>query len=170
MNHKKKKLKHKKTKKKSYYIGKHNQLIGKKFEQYVAKIFIDLGKNNVRTNVIIRKKDYCSEFDIVYGFIRKHYIECKYKSHNNMVTVAEVSIFAKKLDLYNLNNSCAFIITNTYLSKKAKYICKKSHIEIIERKKLQKLDYERLNLLKSIKYKFFDSHQSLEQRIKQYKN
>ena len=169
MNHKKKKLKHKKTKKKSYYIGKNNQLIGKKFEQYVAKIFIDLDKNNVITNVIKKKNGYCSEFDIVYGFIRKYYVECKYKSHNNKVTAAEVSIFAKKLDLYNINNSQACIITNNYLSNKARDICKKSHINIIERKQLQKLNYERLNLINSIKYKFSNSSKPLEQKIKQYK-
>ena len=170
MKQKKKIKKTKKQKKKTYYIGKNNQLIGKKFEQYVANIFIDLGKHNVRTNIIIKKKGYCSEFDIVYGFIRKHYVECKYKSHNNMVTVAEVSIFAKKLDLYNINNSNAFIITNKYLSIKARKICEKSHIKVIERKQLQKLDYERLNLINSLKYRFSNSHQNLEQRIKQYKS
>lgn len=160
--------KSKKSKKKSYYIGKNNQLIGKKFEQFVAQIFIDLGKNNVRTNIIKKKRNYCSEFDIVYGFIRKHYVECKYKNPKDRVTATEVSIFAKKLDLYNINNTLASIVTNRHLSSKARDICKKSHIKVIERSQLKNLDYERLNLMNSIKYKFSDSYPCLEQRIKRY--
>ena len=152
--------------------GKQNNLIGKKFENYVSNIFLDLGKQNIKKNIIIKKNKCFSEFDIVYGYINKKYVECKFKSREYVVTTEEVCVFAKKLDLHNINNSSGIIITNKYLSNKAKEICKKSRIKIIERNTLNKLDYERMNLINSLKYKLSKHPPTLEQRIFQtsYKN
>jgi hypothetical protein len=147
-------------------IGKQNYILGRKFESFVAKIFIKLGEPNVKTNVIYKYKNTRSEFDIVYGFLRKHYVECKYKRNPYVVTTEEVSVFAKKLDLHNIKNSKGIIITNRDLSTKAREICKKSRINIVNRQKLEKLDYKRLGFLNSLSYKFSKNRKSLEYKIK----
>ncbi len=149
--------------------GRQNNILGRKFEAYVANIFIDLGKYNVRKNIILKKNTYISEFDIIYGYVNKKYIECKFKSKQYVVTTEEVSVFAKKLDLYNIKNSHGIIITNRFLSNKAKAICKVSKIKTIEREELEKLDYERLNLFNSIKYKLSRKQKTLEQMIQKQK-
>lgn len=149
--------------------GKKSYIIGKKFESFVYNIFYGLSKPALKKNVILKKKDFRSEFDIIYGIIRKTYVECKYKSIDYFVTNKEVSVFAKKLDLHKINNSHGIIITNTYLTKKAKIICKQSNIQFIERQELKRLNYERLGLIKSLAYILNKNNKTLESRINSIK-
>jgi hypothetical protein len=149
-------------------VKKTPNYLGKKFEEFVANIYFDLGKNNIKRNVRLykRKKKIYSEFDIVYGILFKTYIECKYHSTiSSKVSAQEVSFFAEKLRLHNIDTSSGIIVTNTYLSERSRFICKKNRITYIEREELQKLNYERMNLIDSVKYKFSQKKQSLEQII-----
>jgi len=152
--------------------------LGKLFEKYIAQIFIDLDKFNVKNNVILKIKNknnvLRSEFDIIYGLIFKKYIECKFKSDlDDKVSAKEVGFFAEKLKLHNKYSGSGIIITNSYLTNRAKAIGLMNNIKIIEREDLEKLDYERMNFFNSIKYllsknKFFCrkiKYYSLEERI-----
>ncbi len=149
--------------------GKKSYIIGRKFESFVYNIFYDLDKYALKKNVILKKQGFRSEFDIIYGILRKTYVECKYKSKGYFVTNEEVSVFAKKLDIHKINNSQGIMITNAYLTKKAKVICKQSKIKLIERESLEKLNYERLGLLDSIIYTLRKDNRTLESIINSIK-
>ena len=53
-------------------IHEHNNRVGHSLEKVVSEIYSNLGYNNVRTNIIlkrkIRKNIIRSEFDVIYGW------------------------------------------------------------------------------------------------------
>ncbi len=133
-------------------IHEHNNRVGHSLEKVVSEIYSNLGYNNVRTNIIlkrkIRKNIIRSEFDVIYGWPITKYIECKYKSKGKKVSAKSTAYFSEKLKLHRIKTYRGTIITNQYLTEKARQICRRNHIKYIEREKLQKL-YELSN---SIKY------------------
>ncbi len=163
-------------------------IIGKKFERFVMEIFNDLDYLNIKHNKRLQKYNLKLEFDIITGYIFKNYIECKYKSPRYKVTKKDASDFVKRIKKFhkiktkdNLANIVSFafekhyLITNTYFTKNAKDICKKHKIITIDRNRLEALDYKRMNLIDSIKYKLAKTNRfnfinyNLEQRIKNTK-
>jgi len=128
-----------------------NNKLGHSLEKVVSNIYINLGYANVRTNIIlkrkIRKKTIRSEFDVLYGWPITQYIECKYKFQGNKVSAKSVAFFSEKLRLHKIKTNKGTIITNQYLTEKARQICRMNHIKCIEREELQKL-YDWSNNLK----------------------
>lgn len=146
--------------------------IGDKFEKFVANIYFNLDKYNIKKNVVLvkknKKKKVCSEFDVVFGIFSKKYIECKYKL-NSKVSANEVAFFAEKLKLHNISTFRGIFITNSYFTNRAISIGKLNKIKLINRKCLQKLEYESFGFFKSIKSKYFQKNKvSLEKRISEF--
>lgn len=76
--------------------------IGHDFEKRVAAYFRKAGKWNVRQNVVyVDHYGNKSEIDIVYGFIFKHYVECKTYS-SKPVPLSDVAKFKEVLLLNRL--------------------------------------------------------------------
>ena len=97
---------------------------GKQLEERVAKMLHKRGHINIKMNQRIKDKNgNWSEFDIVYGWPIKHYVECKNYSHPvklEMVAKFKVKFvffryFQEVLRLHHIPRSRGlFVTTSTY--------------------------------------------------------
>lgn len=72
---------------------------GHEFENRVAKILKKQGHWNVKQNVLVTDKyGNKSEFDIVYGWPIRHYVECKcYSEPIKLDLVAKFKVYCRKV-------------------------------------------------------------------------
>uniref|UniRef100_A0A6B2LML5 Restriction endonuclease type IV Mrr domain-containing protein n=1 Tax=Arcella intermedia TaxID=1963864 RepID=A0A6B2LML5_9EUKA len=84
-------------------------------EKRVAKILRNLGKRNIRQNVMMKDTNGClSEIDVSHGIFFRQYIECKnYSGH--AVPLEDVAKFKEVLNLNYIPISRGlFVTTSTY--------------------------------------------------------
>jgi hypothetical protein len=141
---------------------------GLKFEIYVEQLFKDLGKLRVRRNVQyhLLKWPKKEEVKIVqidvqfYDLLGKHIVECKYMS-NGTVNDDVVNKVKKNMDYLGIER--AVIATNQDFHVQAKRLAKKYEIELCNKEKLEKIDYERRSIVGMMLYRF--QKKSLEEQI-----
>lgn len=121
------------------------------FEQWVTKLYDELGKLNVRHDVTkTMKGNVKAQFDVTYGLVRTHYIECKYHENGSVVPFKDVAIFAGKLELIKANYRQGSMVTNTGYEKRAIAYARKTGITLIDRKKLEQLDRRRQGIISTL--------------------
>ena len=130
---------------------------GYKFEVWVEQLYRDLGKPNVQRNV--RYKN--CQVDVIYGWIFRHYVECKY-SGNGAITEEEVAKFKSDLDLIGASPKKGEMVTNKGYTPKARRIAKMYGIRLYDGKALQQMDRRRQGIFGRI----FGRRESLEEKIR----
>ena len=138
---------------------------GLRFEKFVASIYSSRYRS-VNHDVILKKKNYLAQFDIVYGSFSKHYIECKYKSINN-VSLSSIATFYAKLELFNISPRKGIVITNADFTPRAQVYAKKKHLTLINGDQLEKLYVQSLSYLAKRRYK--KNNLSLDSMILSYR-
>ena len=128
---------------------------GRKFELYVAQLYRDLDKNNVKhdkTISIAKKNKTKAQIDIIYtSFFIKHYVECKYHDNSNSkVGLEEVSKFNAVLELMDIVSWRGEMITNTDYTLRAKNYAQDKGIKLYNLDDLVKMEKERTSLLKRV--------------------
>eukprot|EP01129_Flabellula_baltica_P001477 TRINITY_DN11382_c0_g1_i1.p1 TRINITY_DN11382_c0_g1~~TRINITY_DN11382_c0_g1_i1.p1 ORF type:complete len:185 (-),score=35.45 TRINITY_DN11382_c0_g1_i1:63-551(-) len=103
-------------------MGKQNYAKGHQFEERVARYFKKRGKLNIKKNVIlVDGYGNRSEIDIVYGYLFKHYVECKCYSSKS-VPLEDVTKFQQVLLFNRINPSRGIFVTNSTFSPRAKQV------------------------------------------------
>lgn len=142
--------------------------MGYKFEMWMTELLKKQGEYFVKHNVTLRdeKKKVSAQFDITYGFFFTHYVECKYRSKENVVKFSEIATFAGKLKLFNISYSKGIFVTNSYYEKRAKVYAKDLNIKLFDKDDLYKM-YDKN---KFFNFGFsFGKKDSLDMLIKKYK-
>ncbi len=142
--------------------------LGRKFEIWTYNLLNDLGYNNLRHNVVLKRKKPVTgntiyQIDITAGIVRKTYFECKYKTNSN-VSLEEMAKFAGVLELLNISSSRGIMVTNQDYVERAKQYANAHKIKLWNKSYLEKLDYKRLGLIGTIKY-YFHKTPILEDQI-----
>lgn len=133
--------------------------IGYKFEVWVEQLYRDIGRPNVQRNVYYKSRN--CRIDIMYGWIFRHYVECKYSS-NGAITEEAVSKFKADLDLMRASPKKGEMVTNRGYTPKARQIAKMYGIKLYDGKALQQMDRRR----QSIFGRMFGRKESLEEKIR----
>lgn len=127
--------------------------VGREFEQWVALLFDDLGKLNVRHDVRLHKRTLHgqtrSQIDIRYGLIDKKYVECKYHG-SGKVSFDEVAKFAGVLKHHRISYRQGVVVTNSVYSTRALSYGRGLGMCLIDRDDLVSLDWRRSYQLRSL--------------------
>lgn len=145
-----------------------NEIMGYKFELWVAKLFKNTGEYKVKHNVLLKHKykNISAQFDVSYGFFNTHYVECKYRRKGSLVKFSEVATFAAKLKLFNISYSKGIFVTNSFYEKRALAYAKEMKIKTLDGNQIYDIYNKNNNSVFSL---FFKPKESLETVIKKYK-
>ncbi len=139
------------------------------FEKVVAETYKALGKRRVKHNVLLfhKTKDGLvkNQFDVVFGLLRKYYVECKYKT-DGVVTFNEVAVFAGKLELAGVPYKRGIVVTNTDYDLRAREYARKIGLSLVNG-----ADFESLRL-KAVPFfkRLYRKPAPLEELIAKYAN
>lgn len=132
-----------------HYVDK-----GLYFESWIADLYKDSGKKKVKHNITKKINSHVrGQFDVVYGGLVKHYVECKYRSKNSAVSFSDVATFSAKLELFNISYKRGIIVTNSYLEPRAKHYAKSIRLEVVEGEDVKKMHVKRTKLFQRKKEK-----------------
>ena len=143
------------------------------FEKWVAKLYDELGKLDVKHDVHKRRKtrhgQAHSQFDVAYGLVGRKYVECKYHGDGSNVPLKDVSTFAAKLKLHGIPARKGVMVTNTGYDTRAQAYARKAGIKLVGREGLARLDWRRSHQLRAYLSKPPGKFtRTLEDRIKAY--
>ena len=112
------------------------------FEKWIAQIYENNGKKNVKHNVLYtinKQYNIKAQIDVQYGRKKPYLIECKYRQQENKVQFSDMAIFAAKLELLNTPYKKGIMITNTDFEPRAKWYGHHIQIQLINGEEILKL-------------------------------
>ncbi|MBT5022464.1 hypothetical protein HOK51_09130 [Candidatus Woesearchaeota archaeon] len=140
-------------------ISSRNNIMGKKFEIYVANLYKDLGKRKIRHDTYVKipnnnGKSMHVQIDVMYKAIfYDHYIECKYRKPGNKVSLDEVAKFYAAIELIKVPMRRAELITNQYFNDRAIEYADTKGLKLYNLDDLLKMEKERRSFLDLIRGK-----------------
>lgn len=120
---------------------------GIKFEIWTAELLRDLGYDRVKLGLppLRGRSGDWHQIDIVYGLLRTHPVECKYKSPNGWrVGREEIGKFLGALDDLNISPKNSLFVACGYYQEDAVRLGLDRGLTMWGIRKLEKLDRQRL--------------------------
>ncbi len=110
---------------------------GKRFEDMVAKLFIEKGFRVERNKVVRIGKERVEIDIIVKGMEEECLIECKYRESN--VKLKEVAKYVSILELMNYDLGNALMVTNKGYTTRARKLAEKKGLVLYTLNELKKV-------------------------------